>query len=279
MSNPLSFSSIKLERFSKDGICLKPASGFVLEAGNQYYLITNWHVVSGRDILTGELLEPDLEPDTLKISLHFRFREGEKSASFTAGPWKKLVIELYSDNHVPRWIEPARIELQSMIDVVALPLSSNLIYWLSRGKAADAFRKFIDPVPVIKSNVSYWAEISAISISAIDIDVEYGPSDTVDVIGYPLDWAPAGTNKPVPSFWRRSSIASEIKGLGITSPEDSFFIDPCPLDGMTGSPIIGMKNDRLKLLGIYSDSSTAEFGANAGLVWNASVVKELISTS
>jgi hypothetical protein len=45
---------------------------------------------------------------------------------------------------------------------------------------------------------------------------------------------------------------------------------------MTGSPVVGLKNDRMKLIGVYSDSSTAEFGANAGLVWDASLVKELI---
>jgi hypothetical protein len=37
-----------------------------------------------------------------------------------------------------------------------------------------------------------------------------------------------------------------------------------------------MKNDRIKLLGVYTDRSTAEFGANAGLVYGAWLVKELI---
>jgi hypothetical protein len=46
---------------------------------------------------------------------------------------------------------------------------------------------------------------------------------------------------------------------------------------MTGSPVVGMKNDRIKLLGVYSDRSTEGFGANAGFVWEAFVVKELIS--
>lgn len=53
MNNLLSFSSVKLELFSKDGAHLKPASGFLVDAGGQYYLITNWHVVSGRNISVG----------------------------------------------------------------------------------------------------------------------------------------------------------------------------------------------------------------------------------
>ena len=42
MNNLLSFSSVKVDLFSKDNVRLKPASGFVVEVGNQYYLITNW---------------------------------------------------------------------------------------------------------------------------------------------------------------------------------------------------------------------------------------------
>jgi len=48
---------------------------------------------------------------------------------------------------------------------------------------------------------------------------------------------------------------------------------------MTGSPVVGMKNERIKLLGVYSDQSTAEFGANAGFVWDAWLVKELIGAA
>jgi hypothetical protein len=60
---------------------------------------------------------------------------------------------------------------------------------------------------------------------------------------------------------------------------NGFFIDPCALDGMAGSPVVGMKNERLKLLGIYSDAPAGEFSANAGLVWDARLLKELISTA
>ena len=72
-------------------------------------------------------------------------------------------------------------------------------------------------------------------------------------------------------------MASERYEIGRTP--NVFFIDPCALEGMTGSPVIGLKNDRVKLLGIYSDSSTVELGANAGLVWDALLLKELIGAS
>lgn len=49
--------------------------------------------------------------------------------------------------------------------------------------------------------------------------------------------------------------------------------------GMSGSPVRGMKNDRMKLLGVYSDHSTAGSGANAGLVYGAWLIKELLRVS
>jgi hypothetical protein len=271
MNTFLSFSSLRLDRFSKEGNHLKSASGFIVKTGNQYYLITNWHVVSGRDFFTRELLESDVEPATLQISLHVHLvGENEKIAPISLGHWKKLSIELYNYDLTPKWIEyQSNKKHHPTIDVVALSLESNLRLF----NDAPSVLTFIHRKPL-----DYWSEISSMPMSIIDTDVEYCPSDTVSVIGHPLGWAPTGPQKSAPAFWRRSAVASEIKGVAII-PRDAFFIDPCSPEGMTGSPVIGMKDDRPKLLGVYSDSSTAGFGANAGLVWNASVVKNLIGTS
>jgi hypothetical protein len=155
--------------------------------------------------------------------------------------------------------------------VVALPLQLDL-----------TLRLFSRKIPGINVNKGSWAEttdfwtkISAIPVSAIDTEVEYAPPDRVHVIGYPLGWAPQGTERSSSAFWRTGSIASEIREPG-TKTENTFFIEPCAPQGMTGSPVVGMKDDRIKLLGVYSDRSTEEFGANAGLVWEAFLVKELI---
>ena len=83
MSNLLSFSSVKLDLFSKDGSRLNTASGFIIEAGKQYYLITNWHVVLGEDIHTDGQQETVVKPYTLKTSVHMHGITGEKSDVFS----------------------------------------------------------------------------------------------------------------------------------------------------------------------------------------------------
>ncbi len=275
MNNPLSYSSIKLDLFSKDGVHLKPASGFVVEAGNRYYLITNWHVVSGRDIPAPRQQEHVIEPYTLKTSLHIHRGEGEKSAPLSIGMRKRITVPLYDDDNSPRWIEyRANDDTQPPVDIVALPIQVDLTLRLFSGN--------IPGITIDKrswaENTDYWTKVSSIPISAIDTDVEYGPPDPVHVVGYPLGWEPDGADRTSSAFWRTSFIASEIYEPGMRRT-NTFFIDPCALEGMTGSPVVGMKNERMKLLGIYSDGSTAEFGANAGLVWDALLVKELIGAS
>jgi hypothetical protein len=105
MNNPLSFSSVKLELFSKESVRLRSASGFVVETGDQYYLITNWHVVSGKDIAVSGQQEPVIEPYILKTSLHIYGGDDENSFPLSWGMWKRITVQLYDDNDAPTWIE------------------------------------------------------------------------------------------------------------------------------------------------------------------------------
>jgi hypothetical protein len=55
--DPLSLTSVYLECFSL-GISLGTATGFIVKHNTTgYYVITNWHVVSGKNAETGELLD------------------------------------------------------------------------------------------------------------------------------------------------------------------------------------------------------------------------------
>jgi hypothetical protein len=280
MNNPLSYSSVRLDLFSKQGNRLRSASGFVFEAGSQYYLITSRHVVCDRDIPADAQDKPVLEPYTMKTSIHSYGGEGEKTFPLSQGARQRMTVPLYGDDEMPRWIDLGTHKPQQPpVDVVALPLP---VRWIDTLKLEQTLRQLgrimlagMDELgPWVKSP-PYWGKLSAISISAIDTDVDYGPPDTVHVIGYPLGWSPAGVDRSSSAFWRTSSIASEVQECGLGRP-GTFLIDPAAPAGMTGSPVIGMKNDRLKLLGVYSDLSTADFGANAGLVWEARLLKELI---
>ena len=266
MNNPLSYSSLKLDLFSRNGDYLQSASGFVVEADNQYDLVTNWHVLSGREMPALSQPESGTEPYILKTALHIHGGQEENIFPFYTGIRKQITIPLYDDKGVPCWIAYQPNEQgEPTTDIALLPIQFDL-----------TFANILNREIAGKTAMGYWNKISAIPVSTIDAQVEYGPADRVHIVGYPLNWAPAGSDKSGVAFWRTSWIASEIREPGMTRA-NVFFVDPCAPKGMTGAPVIGMKNDRLKLLGIYSDSSTAEFGADAGLVWEAWPVKELIA--
>ena len=272
MNNLLSFSSLRLEVFSKDGVGLKTASGFVLEARKRYYLITNRHIVSGTNNPEAGQQDPVSKPSVLKTFIHIHGGEGEKSLPLPMGMRKRLTVPLYDDKDAPIWIESRNNgPHQPIADIVALSIPFDMTIELLSANTPGMF--------IITDSWSrlskYWTKISALPISEIDTDVEYGPPDAVHIIGYPVGWAPEGPDRSSSAFWRMSFIASETYEAGRTR-SDVFFVDPCAPQGMTGSPVVGLKNDRLKLLGVYSDESTAEFGANAGYVWGAWLLKDLI---
>ena len=272
MNSLLSFSSLKLDIFSRNNVRLKTASGFVVETPRQYYLITNRHVVCGGTIPDKSPQETETVPYALKTAIHIHAGQGEKMAPLAMGMRKRLTVPLYDHKDAPRWIE-SRVTRQGqpIVDIIAVPIRYDLTLELL---SANIPGVYMDKTSWSRIS-QYWSKMWALPLSAIDADVEYGPPDRVQIIGYPFGWAPEGPDRSSSAFWRTSFIASEIYEAG-RSRSDVFFVDPCAPQGMTGSPVVGLKNDRLKLLGVYSDQSTAEFGANAGYVWGAWLLKELI---
>src|SRR5258706_12720212 len=167
MNNPLSYSSLRLDLFSKHGTCLKPTSGFVIESVNHYYLVTNWHAVSGRDISAPVRQESVIKPYILKTAIHTYGGRGEKSDPPQMGFRRRITVQLYDDNDVPRWIERrSDKQYQPMVDVVALPIQLDLGGTIS-GPLLEkilGINTNVNSWPDFQTN--YWVKTSAIPISA-----------------------------------------------------------------------------------------------------------------
>ena len=62
--DPLSLAGIRIELFREDYktgklVSFGSASGFVIKPVSQYYLITNWHVLTGKNADTEQILTWD----------------------------------------------------------------------------------------------------------------------------------------------------------------------------------------------------------------------------
>ena len=107
----------------------------MVEAGSQYYLITNRHLLSGRNISAHEPQEQIVEPYILKTSLHIYGGEGETSQPLSMGIRKRITVQLYDENSAPRWLESqTKAQQRQMVDVVALPVDLNQFLSLSSGR-------------------------------------------------------------------------------------------------------------------------------------------------
>lgn len=93
-----------------DGTPLGNATGFVWKADSRFFLVTNWHVVSGRDFYTGGNLSPHGgRPTTLRVHFNTKRREFEKT---------QVDIGILSDSGEPLWlVHPTR-----RLDVALVPL-------------------------------------------------------------------------------------------------------------------------------------------------------------
>jgi hypothetical protein len=85
------------------------ATAFVWKLNHQHYLITNWHVITGRNTQTGKLEAP-ARPDTLRALFNIRIGD------FGKQQWD---IKIRDDDGRPLWLVHPN---GGRIDVVVLPL-------------------------------------------------------------------------------------------------------------------------------------------------------------
>jgi hypothetical protein len=252
--DPLSLTTHHLHiYFSQTDAVLSSGTGFIYEYQGDYYLITNWHNVSGRNPLTGECLSETLAIPDIIYTL---FRSKEQPANCQR---EKLL--LYRDNQMelPAWYEhPSH---GSAVDVVALPIPQSIV---------NQYKLF--PINSITFDTQFKDEVA----------------DDAFVIGYPFSET---TYLQLP-IWKRASIASEPdinieqlpKILIDTATRSGLSGSPVIMQrvgihGMVGPmPTDDTVFGRIRsFLGIYSGRiGKDEFKAQLGIVWKASVIMEII---
>ncbi len=195
---------------------LATGTAFFYEHHGDWFLVTNWHNLSGRHFLSKQPLGGSGRCPTFikaKLSQYSRSDSGHPPDTFVPNAQE---VSIY-DGDKPLWYEHP--ELASNCDVVALPME----------RPSDC--------PTFMHN-------AANRISKLRIPVR--PGYTVFIIGFPQSIS-VGPGLPL---WKAGYIASEphydvtingkvsdIGGLreGITIP--AFFIDSQTRKGMSGSPV------------------------------------------
>jgi hypothetical protein len=228
-------------------------TGFFYERNGQFYLITNWHVVSGRNFQTLEcMLANGGLPDRLKFTVWCREH---------FGAWMEIDCMLYEDAlangqpEKPTWLEH---EVQRRnIDVVAIPI--------------------ILPQDAILVTSNYLNTVPTMSLKV---------ARDVFVLGYPKGISGSG----VFPIWKKASIATEpaiqLDGL------PKMLVDTATREGMSGAPVIAIADGGYeeedgssvrtlgrfyRFVGVYSGRlGNNEMEAQLGIVWKAQAVDEIV---
>ena len=236
------------------------ATGFQIHYGNTKYLVTNWHVVSGRNFITKKCIS---NQQTIPNKLILKYKKYLDNSEFE---WSDKTIELYDNIGEKIWYEHPKYK--NDVDVVLIPLEGHLQYLDYR----ECFN--------VNSNYNLFV------------------TEPVFVLGYPLGYIVKNKYEPH-AVWTSGTVASDLSlNLEINGKEiPAFLIDSKTRKGQSGSPVIYYSSSGLDLhyrnkigdegfvhwgcpfmqeIGIYSGRISED--SDLGYVWKWTTIKEILDS-
>jgi hypothetical protein len=235
--DPFSTATLRLEAFAGGEEPCGVATGLLIVAQNRPFLVTNWHVVTGRHPDTEELNNVGAIPDRLRI-WHRAVDQGSPHLGV-----RPMDEPLFAENR-PRWFEPANRRLSERedpklaIDIILLPL-------IETGGC----------VTELGFGINHYTPEAYVE-----------PGSALSIVGYPMGYF-GFPNYPI---WKTGHVASDIHGH---PDQKHFLVDATTREGMSGSPVIA-KNRLNPLLGIYSGRLHGD--VEIGIVWRLGIVYNLL---
>ncbi len=249
MIDPLSVVSLSLEpRFGATKIA--EATGFAVQRGGMHYLLTNWHVVTGRRPATNKPLDlknAAADPDEVDVWFH---------AAGALGTWHRRPIALrVKETGAKLWLEHAR---GREIDVVAVPFA----------------------MPTA-------CTVYPLDLTTSTADVRVVPSEPLSIVGFPLGLTVAGKCPIWKTGHLASDMDLNLTGErpaflidATTKPAMSGSpVFARRVGGWASSTGFNVGGEATRFLGIYSGRLPDEVDASIGFVWKPSAIDEIFSAA
>jgi hypothetical protein len=252
-----SMSCTPIELLSNDGkkSVISTATGFFWKDGDDAFLVTNWHVVSGRSPFTGKVTT---EQHYIPSQFSFYIPRVEVIGDKVAISRQRIEVTLGAE--VSEILEKPPLVNGKSVDLWAMRLPPGMV--LQRDPHRTGF-------PGAE-------HVTALINEAGERRIHTQAGDDCFLLGYPLRNY-GGVMFPI---WKRGSVASETS-LGVDD-RPMFLIDAATTPGMSGSPIIRratMFTADNKDIGALQEMHAYEFiGVYAGRLQNKDLEKTNIGS-
>ena len=245
---------------------LGTATAFYYKYNEKMYLVTNKHVVTGKDTFNGSLkCKMGSVPTAIRAVVNVDVVNQDNSHEYFE---VTLVYELYEDISSPidkLWHEHHG---HPMIDVVVLDVT-------------ERYYKSIEVNKEVRSCKSCdWYHYDYCSESKM-----HNVTDNVFVVGFPFGYQTTGADGWY-AIWNNGTIASEytkqlvvpvdaLLRKGVYAELDAFLIDAKTWEGQSGSPVLtNISLEKAELLGVYGGRT--DKNSSLGYVWKIKLVNDIV---
>jgi len=242
----LTLTTIPLEQYFNN-IRLGHGTGFTWKIGDQYYLVTNWHVLAMCDFHTRANLRNDAgRPNILRTLFNI------ETGSFAKQPWE---IKIRDDDDRPLWL----VHPHKRVDIAVLP---------------------IPPRPQGLTVALYPLNVLANAALRIEIGME------VFILGYPFEiklpaypvWK-RGSIASEPQLIRFTTDYMLVDTASRPGMSGAPVIRRSWTNHMVQPGVVALVDTPLnKFIGVYSGRLPTDHPSEAqvGLVWDGSFIDEII---
>jgi len=228
------------------------ATCFFYKQETKFYLVTNWHVVTGKDPITNQILSPSGKtPNLLSVRIFINDKNNLIG-------WKFYNVQLYDPEERPLWFEYNKFKQRTDVIIIPIEIPDNLkVYCIN--EIEEPF------------NESTEALIG----------------QDLFILGYPFGIS-RGAGFPI---WKRASVASEPyldmdnlpKIYLDTASRPGMSGSPVVIKEKRTVTLIN-KGENVssryytKFVGVYSGRIVAEdvFEAQLGILWKRKIIDEII---
>lgn len=260
------FACEKDDYFGENVTLLGTATGFYYKYKNRMFLVTNKHVVTGKNTFNGQYISTmGAIPTALRTVVNFDIINNDNSHEYFE---VTLVYELYDDLQCQLdklWYEN---DHSSMIDVAVIDVTER--YYKSIEK--------IKEVRQCKDCDWYYYNYS-------DGAGAHYVTEDIFVVGFPFGYKSTGYDGWY-AIWNNGTIASEYEKALVVPVDsllneseyivaDAFLVDAKTWEGQSGSPVLAsVTEDNAKLLGIYSGRTNKD--SSLGYVWKIDIINQIV---